>query len=160
MTGPRTKAVIASGIVDDDALLQLQKWGLPIDLGENIEPLLSAVGIANAMLDAVTSEDAVELRSTDLDIVRNYLDNRQRGRLHVPNPEAPGKTVGISVDYCVTTMGEVVIPWTSEGISDSLLDPESYLKPIGRDRIYFEDIRELFHGEHKAFLVCVPAKGA
>jgi hypothetical protein len=77
----------------------------------------------------------------------------------VPNPDNPGKTVGIPVEYCKTRLGEIVIPWTSESINDTILDDRTYLKPVGEDRIYFADVRELFHGGHKAFMVCEPAKG-
>ena len=108
-------------------------------------------------MEAVESEEAVEIRATDLDIVTQYLASRKKAKLHVPNPEDPEKTVGIQVEYCRTRLGEVVIPWTSESINDTLLDERTYLKPVGEDRIYFADVRELFYGDHKAFMVCDPS---
>jgi hypothetical protein len=161
MTQPVTKAVVEAGIVGGDALAQLQRWlqpGLPLDVPDGGEPLVSAAAVAQKIMEAVESEEAVEIKATDLDIVRQYLSARRKARLHVPNPEDPGKTVGIQVEYCRTRLGEVVIPWTSESINDTLLDERTYLKPVGEDRIYFADVRELFYGDHKAFMVCEPAK--
>lgn len=161
MTRPVTKVVVESGIVDEDALAQLARWGFPIEVGQPREDYaLSAADVARRILQAVEDEESVEVRATDLDIVTEYLKKRQRAKLHVPNPEEGGrKTIAIPVEFCFTKMGEVVIPWTSESINDTLLDPETYLKPIGGERIYFADVRELFYGDHKAFMVCVPAKG-
>lgn len=156
------QAVVDAGIVDPDAMRQLQRWlqpGLEVSLEANEDLIVSAAGIAQMILEAISDGDAVELRSTDLDIVHEYLKSSKRARLHVPNPEPGGRdTIGISVEYCLTKMGEVVIPWTSESINDTLLDPLTYLKPVGEDRIYFADVRELFYGDHKAFMVCVPAR--
>lgn len=162
MSQPVTKAVVATGVVGGDAYAQLQRWiqpGLPVDMWADGEPSVSASAVAQRIMDAVESEDAIEIRATDLDIVQQYLQSRKKAKLHVPNPEDHDKTVGIQVEYCLTRLGEVVIPWTSESINDTLLDERTYLKPVGGDRIYFADVRELFYGEHKAFMVCEPARG-
>lgn len=153
------KAVVESGIVDQDALAQLKKWGFLTDLEPGADPVLSGVGLAQQILEAMESEDAVEMRSTDLDIIKEYLSSRKRAKLHVPDPENEGKTVGIPVEYCLTKMGEVVIPWKSESINDMLVNDDTYLKPTGEARIYFADVRELFYDDHKAFVVCTPARG-
>lgn len=153
------KAVVEAGIVDQDALAQLQRWGFALDLQPGAEPIVSAAEVAQRILDAVGSDEEVELRSTDLDIIKDYISSRQKARLHVPDPEDEDKTVGIPIEYCLTQMGEVIIPWTSESINDMLLDDRTYLKPTGQARIYFSDVRELFYGDHKAFVVCTPMKG-
>ena len=163
MTRPIMQVVVDSKIVDDDALAQLQRWMQPgldnVAASSSEGVVVSAESIAQAMLEAMTDGDAVELRSTDMDIVREYLAHSRKAKLHVPNPEPGGReTIGIPVQYCLTKMGEVVIPWTSEAINDTLLDPVTYLKPVGQDRIYFADVRELFYGEHKAFMVCEPVR--
>ena len=152
------RVVIDAGIVDRDAIAQLQRWGFLTDVEIALEPAISAASLARRILDSMESEETVELRSTDLDIIKDYLSSRNRARLHVPSPEEPGKTVGIPVEYSLTQMGEIVIPWTSESINDQLLNENTYLKPTGGSRIYFADVRELFYGEHKAFVVCTPAK--
>lgn len=152
------KAVVESGIVDQDALAQLQRWGFALDLQPGKEPLISAAEIAQKILDAVESEDSVELRSTDLDIIKEYLKSSSKARLHVPSPDDVKKTIGIPVEFCRTSLGDIVIPWTSEAINDLLLDERTYLKPTGEARIYFADVRELFYGDKKAFVVCTPSK--
>jgi hypothetical protein len=155
MSRAAARAVVESGIVDADALAQLHRWGYALDLVPGTEPVASASALARKILDAVESEDAVELRSTDLDIIKEYSKASRRARLHLPG--ADDKTVGLPVEYCVTKMGEIVIPWTSEDINDLLLDDRTYLKPTGESRIYFADVRELFYGDKKAFVVCTPA---
>lgn len=152
------KAVVESGIVEEDAIAELQRWGYlkDIEIGPNG---VTGVDLARRILDAIESEEEVELRSTDLDIIKDYLSSHQRARLHVPAPGKPGQTVGLQVEYSVTKMGEVVIPWTSDSINDQLLNDDTYLKPTGGARIYFADVRELFYGDRKAFVVCTPAKG-
>jgi hypothetical protein len=153
------KAVLESGIVDKDALAQLQRWGHLTDVEISADEAVTATGIAQRIIDAIESKDEIELRSTDLDIIKDYLKSRRRARLHVPSPEREGQTVGIPVEYSSTKMGEIVIPWTSESINDQLLNEDTYLKPTGGPRIYFADVRELFYGDHKAFVVCTPARG-
>lgn len=159
MSRPVAQAVIDSGIIDANTIAQLQRWGFLLDVQPGGPEEISAADIAQNILDAVESEEAVELRSTDLDIIKEYLKSRKKARLHVPDPAGDKKTVGIPVDYCLTQMGEVVIPWTSEAIHDLLLDEETYLKPIGEERIYFADVRELFYDDHKAFVVCTLVRG-
>jgi len=152
------KVVVEAGLIDENALAQLKRWGFALDLEPGKEPVVSAGEIAKRIIDAVESEEAVELRSTDLDIVKEYLSSRQKAKLHVPNPDDEAKTVGIPVEFSFTKMGEVVIPWTSEAINDMLLDERTYLKPLGKSRIHFSDVRELFYGDHKAFVVCTPTR--
>lgn len=159
MTRPVAQAVIDSGIIDDNALAQMKRWGFLLDVEPGGPSEISATEVAQNILDAVESEEAVELRSTDLDIIKAYLSSRRKARLHVPSPDEEDKTVGIPVDFCVTKMGEVVIPWTSEAIHDLLLHENTYLKPVGEERIYFADVRELFYDDHKAFVVCTPVRG-
>jgi hypothetical protein len=156
MSKAMAKAIVESGIVDEDALLQLKRWGYITDLVPGADPIQSSVALAERIVAALEGEEEVELRSTDLDIIRDYLAHRRRGKLHVPSPEEAGKTVGMAIEYCWTRMGDVVIPWTSEAINDLLLNENTYLKPTGEARIYFADVRELFYDDHKAFVVCTP----
>ena len=154
MTRPAARAVVEVGIVDKDALAQLRRWGFPLDCAAPEDVVLPPGEATKRIMEAVSSEESVEVRDTDLDIVREYMGQRLAAKLHVPNPEEGKATIGIPVEYCRTTLGEVVIPWTSEAISDILLDPMTYLKPLGQPRLYFVDVRELYYGDHKAFLVC------
>lgn len=160
MSRPVAKAMIETGLLDHDALAQLQRWGYLLDceLDEEVDTTVSATDIAEEILEAIESGEAVEMRSTDLDIIHQYLASRERAKLHILKDDGSNKTVGLSVEYCLTKLGEYVIPWTSDPIHEQLLDPSTYLKPVGKDRVYFIDVRELFYDDRKAFIVCTPAK--
>lgn len=150
---PATQAMIDSGLIDSANIAQLKKWGLLSGEGEPIEVLSSP----NAIVDRIRAvlESAVEMRDTDLDVIKLYIQKREKGKLHLP-PETGTKTVPISIEYCKTKMGEYVIPWTSEDISDLLLDPRTYLKTADKKHIRFVDIRELYYDDVKSFIVCAP----
>ena len=156
---PRTKAVMESGILPDSVIDQMRKWGLvtsSVDKNEN----LNASDVAGLLQSAVESESAVQLRDTDLDIVTQYLNQQSKGRLYFPTPsEDPNSEDRVSfteVFFCPLLTGEYVIPWQGESIRDLLLDPRAYLKPSGGEKIHFADVRDLFFGDTKAFIVCRP----
>lgn len=160
MSSEVVKTVVESGIVDANSLAQLQRWGFITDLDiKEAEQTITATEVCERILEAVESKAAVEMRHTDLDVVRDYLETRRSARLHVPNPEEPGKTLSIPMEFCETRLGEIVLPWSSDAIADMIVHEQTYLKPTGEARIYFADVRELFYGEHKAFMICTPAKG-
>ncbi len=83
MTRPVAQVVVDTGIVDPDALAQLQRWGYLHDIDLEGDEVVSAREAAERILEAVESHEAVELRSTDLDIIKQYLASRKKGRLHV-----------------------------------------------------------------------------
>lgn len=155
MDGPQTKAVVESGIVPEADLAQLQRWRLlPADLRVPVKGL-TADEILVKIREANNSVEAVEIRSTDLDILKAYMASKVQGRLYL----ASGKrTTSVRVDYAVLPSGNIVIPWQDENIADLMLDPDTNLKPVGGKRIYFSDVDDLFFGEHKAFMICTPAK--
>lgn len=155
MDGPQTRAVLESGIVPESDLAQLQRWKLlPHDLQVPVKGL-TADEILSKIREANNSVEAVEIRSTDLDILKEYMKGKVQGRLHLADDSGPSS---IKVDYAVLPSGNIVIPWQDENIADIMLSPETYLKPVGAKRIYFSDVDDLFFGEHKAFMVCTPAK--
>jgi hypothetical protein len=161
MDKPLTQAVLESGLVDSDTLTQLVRWRmLSADEVEDYAKNLANTpdSIVQKIHTALDSGDAVEVRDTDPDVIAHFLQTRRKAKLHVPNPDAEGKTLGIPVEYSVNKMGEYLIPWTSEGIRDLMLDELTYIKPVGEPRVYFADVRELFYGDHKAFMVCTPAE--
>ncbi len=160
MSSEVAKTVVESGIVDRHSLEQLRRWGFLLDVEPKPDaPDLTASDLVDRIVEAIESRDAVEIRSTDLDAVRDYLSTRRPARLHVPNPDQPGKTVSIPIEYFITRLGEIVLPWSSDSIADLITNEGTYLKPTGEARIYFADVRELFFGEHRAFMICTPAKG-
>ena len=157
MDKPVTKAVLETGIVDEASLKQLRKWGM---LDDDAQPLdfdgQSSEAIVERIREAVESGDAVQIRDTDLDAARQFLGSRQKGKLHLPSPEDDEKTVPLTVEFCILKLGEYLLPWSSEGVQTLLTNRRTYLKPVGKPRVYFEDVRELFFGDKKAFVVCTP----
>lgn len=155
-----TNAVLESGLVDSAVIAELKRWGAPLDWSG--KTLTDLPQILAKIQEALESKDTVELRDTDLDILSTYLTGKLSGRLVLPNTS--GRAHSEAVDYCVTKLGEYVIPWTSEDIRDLLLDQRTYLrlsKQPGQDKptkVFFCDVRELFFGTRKAFVVCTPAK--
>jgi hypothetical protein len=149
--------MVQSGLIDEDWLKQMRGWGL-LSTPEEAEPITDPQVLVDRLREVIESREAVELRDTDLDIVRQYLAKREKGKLHVPNPEESGKTVPLPVEFCRTVLGEYVIPWTSESIRDLLTDEQTYLKVVGRPRIQFQEVRELFYDRQRAFVVCTPTE--
>ncbi len=156
---PLAIAVIRSGIISKDSLAQFAKWGMPVhviseeDIIDDTDVLLSMIK------EALDGPDQVALRDTDLDILKLWLDvNRQRkGKLIV----ADGKDKATrTIIYCLSPLGEYIIPWTSEDISFMMLNPESYLviedEEGNKSKVYFAEVREIYIGAHKSFMACMP----
>mgnify|MGYP003405144943 FL=1 len=155
---PLGKAVIRAGLVDDSTLSELRRWGLPVqvaDAGVTIEDAATAVRV---LQDALESGDQVRMQDTDLDIVQRWLDpaNQVTGKLvlHADEQKSTSKVI-----FCWTVMHEVAFPWKSDSIEDLLLGENSYLQYVDpktskEHRCFFSDVRELYIGDTKAFLVC------
>lgn len=162
MERPMTHAAVSCGLIDADMLAQLKKWKMLSD--DEIESwantaLNTPKSIVQKIHEALESEELVEIRDTDPDVVSLWLRTRQKAKLHVKNPEDEDKTISVPVEYCLSKLGEYIIPWTSEAIRDLLLEEGTYLKPLGKPRVRFVDVRELFYDDRKVFIVCVPEKG-
>lgn len=155
MKGPITQAMLDVGIIDKDAMGQLQNWGLMSrELEDPAHEFANADEAYQHIMEAVESGEAVETRDTDFTVLKQYLATKVKGKLHVPNPDDKGTTVGIPVYYGRTKMGDVIMPYLEETIMDMLLDGQTYLKPVGQEKLFFRDTRTLFYDEHPAFVVC------
>ena len=150
MSRELSMAVLRAGLISPSAVAEIKRWGLPLDVEEVEEPATSAEEAIALIREALDAQSMVEIRDTDLDIMKAYLEHQERGRLVI-------KKEAIPVSFCKLRTGEYAIPWLSESISDLLLDGESHLK-IGRKKVYLYDIREVFFGEMKAFMVCMPGR--
>lgn len=156
---PKTKAVVASGVLaEDDTLAQFQRWGTLSPEALQERPLKSPDEIVGRIQESMESDDALELRDTDLDAVRNFVAQRKRGRMYLPSTGTEGKLRHSDVLYHVTAMGEYLVPYQGDEIRDRLLDQRAYLKPPGEPPVYIADIRELYYGDRKVFMVCAPAE--
>lgn len=154
MNKPVSVAVIESGLIPDEVLAEMTRWGLPLVTVDESQVARSPEQVVRRIQEALEGEDVIRLRDTDLDMIRYYLTEQKPGRLHV-------EETSFDVFFCRTKLGEYVIPWKSESIQDMMVDPKTYLsfseKTDGasvRHKVFFSDVRELYFGDTKAFMVC------
>lgn len=151
--------MILAGIVTKEMATEIACWGMPLDelldldLGEAPKSTEEAL---DRIRQAIEDRDQVEIRATDLDIMRRYLENQEEGKLHLEDPVTEQKS-NIKIFFARTEMGQIIIPWRSETIEDLLLNPESYLR-VGDRKLFFGAIEELFFGKQKTFLLCTVAE--
>jgi hypothetical protein len=148
-----TKAVLMSGAIDSGMLQELSKWKLPIDTVED-KPYESPEEVIAAIEEALTGADQVELRTTDLDILKQYFRTCRPGKL-VLNTE--GGNGEIDIRFGVSSMGEYIIPWNADSIVEFILDKESYLLDVRR-KVFMSEVQELYFGPDKVFMLCTPDK--
>jgi hypothetical protein len=146
------KAVAASGAIDEGMLQELQKWKVPLNLPDTVELETDVDAVISRIQEAISDKEMVEIRDTDLDLLKRFLRDRKKGRLYLVS-DSTGEKTNFTIRYCVTSTGEYAIPWESESIEDMLVADGSYLK-TDEGRVYFHTVRECFFGEHKAFIVC------
>lgn len=156
---PIATAVVRSGLVDETALAEMQRWGLPIDLIEEKEVIDTHEGVVQVIQDALESLEQVRMQDTDLDIVKRFIsnDHRREGQLHLRENDQKGRA---KTFFCRTHMGDFVFPWRAESIFDMMTNGETFFSWTDdegqKQKTYFSSARELFVGEHKAFMVCTP----
>jgi hypothetical protein len=155
-----TQAVLRAGLVTEAQIAEMKRWAPPSlsadDVPEEPKSLAESVALIN---DALQSDGYVLMRETDLEAVRQYAATSQRSILHL-EPEGV-EAQDIEVTYGKTPIGEYIIAWHSESIQDLLTNGLTYLVVRPTDgsveRVFFKDVRELFFGTTKAFMVCVPS---
>lgn len=125
------------------------RWD-PEQSSKNIED------VAQIIEEVMQSEGYAVTRSTDLEVLPQYLATQQSGTLHVsiyttdPTVESEAD---IQIIFGRTTLGDYIIPWKSESIAAEITNGFCYLRTAEGD-IFFSGVQELFFGDHKAFMVC------
>ena len=159
---PIAVAVVCSGLVSSETLSEIRRWGLPIDFVEPDRVISNPRQIADLIQNALEGEDQVKISETDLDVLTRFLDpkHQREGTLVVRSGDQKSTS---KVLYCVTPLGEFAIPWVSESISDLMTNGQTYLRfktcEGENEHVKFIDVREVFFGDRKAFMVCAPATG-
>ncbi len=153
---PMISAVLKAGLINEKQLAEFKRFGSPcLDSDAKAETPDSPEEVVNLISSALQSEGFVLVRETDLEVVHNYLNKSEEGVLHLESLE--GAKDDVSVRYCKTPLGEYVIPWNGDGISDLLINGQTYLiESNGFKGVTFDSTRELFFGQQKAFVVCRP----
>jgi len=148
-----TRVMAQSGALDPSMLQEFAKWKLPIEVPDD-DPLDTAEEVVEAIEAAVESQEQVEIRATDLDVLRQYMRTQAKGKLHISTELEKGS---FPVTYGTTKFGEYIIPWQAESLVDYLTNGESHLK-VGGNQVYFATVQELFFGDRKVFILCTPRR--
>jgi hypothetical protein len=149
-----TKAVLKAGIITPNMLAEMKRFSPFIDRAAEAEAPKELEQAAKIVADALEAQEYTLIRETDLDILQQYVESHLEGMLHVEVVEEK-LPAEFAVTYCVSKTGEYVIAWTGESIEDVLTNGMTYLR-TGVREVFFEDARELWYGEKKAFVVCMP----
>ena len=148
-----SKTIIKSGLVEPDTLQEFRRWGAPIPFvptEETIEPNQ----IPSAIEEAMQKEDFIKVKETDLEVLQQYLRTQRRGVLHFH--ALADQEEKFEVSFGLTSLSEVILPWTDdEDISDFMVNGRTYLETDGK-KIHFKDVRQLYYGDRRAFMICVP----
>lgn len=158
-----SQAVARSGALDANMLRELVRWRLPGVVVPDDGQFNTPEEAVEAIEEAVTSKDQVEVRVTDLDVLKNFLQTRKTGKLHIVNDEGPSEQEAKgtwSVTFGTikrTNHTDYILPWNSDSIEALLTNGRSYLLD-DKKRVYFSLVTELYFGDQKAFIVCTPTK--
>lgn len=159
-----TKAVLKAGLITPNMLREMKRFSPFIDRDAEVEEPKELEAAAKIIADALESQEYTIVRETDLDVLRQYIESHVDGTLHVEDV-AEEEPMEFEVSYCVAKTGEYIIAWTADSIADLLTNGATYLRTaVGsngfiRD-VHFKDVRELWYGEKKAFVVCVPRESS
>lgn len=161
MSRPIINAVVEAGLVPSEALDELAQWGIHITADRDLS-LSTPEAIAKHLRDAIESEEQVRIDETDLDLLHTYLDTKHQKKGRLILKEGKRHTTSF-VTFCLTPMGGYAIPWTDEDFPDILINGQTHLRwqdegDSEAHDVYFSDLREVFFGGRKMFVVCTPAK--
>jgi hypothetical protein len=145
-----TRAVLKAGLISPAQLQEMKRISPVIDPEAEVQDPVPLDLAVKYIRDALESEEYVLIRETDLEVLRQYTQSVQKGTLRIDG-------IDIDVSFGKTKLGEFIIPWISASISEYMTQPTTWLMVEGADKTYFRDVRELFFGEQKAFMVCMPA---
>jgi len=152
---PVAKVVIRAGLVPDEMLAQLAKWGVPLEHVSDKETLSDMNDIVEQLQSALDSKDQAQFCESDLDLIREYIDptKQRQGTLFI---RQGNKKDRVKVTFCITSLHKYAIPWMDETNLDDYLD-EIRLRYKEKGEIVevrLSDVREVHFGAHKAFIVC------
>jgi hypothetical protein len=157
---PLSEVIMRSGLVDDDALSEFTRWGIPHQPPPEELKVQDLDVLVDLLREAMESGDLVEIHTTDLDALKLWLSFNNgmlpgEGRLFLKNGDNSnwGKC-----SYVQNINGEYLFPWNSDDITDLLTNGESCLVLADKTKVFFESARELYYGDKKCFVACAPRK--
>jgi hypothetical protein len=144
------KVVQQAGLVEKDTVAELQRWGSPIAVpppGPEVPVEIAPVLIERAMQE----QDFVQVRETDLEVLKQYLSTQEVGVLKLE--DIRGNTERVDVMFGKTPHGEYIIPWIDEKITDLYSEHLVSLHVDDFGWVLLKDPRELYYGDRKVFTV-------
>lgn len=151
-----TELMARLNLLPKEVAAEFSRWGHPQPEGAASNE--TAEVVVTALRERIEGEEATDIRQTDLDVLHQYMDSRQTGRLHLVIKGLTGEEVSsgdLKIVFGKTPRGEYIIPWNHDSIEEYLVDHDTYLQD-GRRRVRFKTTRELWYGESKAFVVATP----
>jgi hypothetical protein len=144
------ETVLRTGIISPNMLAEMKRISPVIDREVTVpdEPIPFELA-ASMISEALQAEEYVEVRETDLEIFAQYNKTETDGLLRVGNED-------IKVKYGSTCAGEFIISWSGESVHELMTDPETHLVRFNGVIVHFRDVRELYFGKQKVFMVCTP----
>lgn len=146
------KLMVRSGVLTEEQVAQFKKWGMA-GLEGNGEPLESAHEFMREVEMALQKEEMVLVRETDFSALHDYLKKQRQGTLFLDTGETSTEA---AVSYTLAKTGEYLLPWNGENVADLLANGLTYLMTDQNERVSFYEVRELYYGDIKAFVVCRP----
>lgn len=147
------KLMVRSGILKENQIEQFKHWGMQGLEGKG-EPLESVKEFLSEVELALQQQELVLVRETDFSALHDFLKKQHQGVLHL---ETGTTSSDVHVAYTVSKTGEYIMPWAGENVSDLLANGQTHLVPEEGGAVYFCEVRELFYGQQKAFVVCRPS---
>lgn len=151
---PIIDVILKAGLLSKQQLEEMKRISPVIDRDAEVGEPVDLELASRLVLDALEREEYVLVRETDLEVLRQYASSAKSGALYIEGED--GHT-SFDVTFGRTTMGDYVIAWRGESIKELMTNGLTHLLD-GVEPIYFQDVRELFFGEQKAFMVCVPLR--
>ena len=149
------RAVVEAGLVEEPVLVQLQRWGIPIEAAPE-KTLQTKEQVLEHIRESIEGEDMVRIDETALDLLHSFLDpqHKKPGRLILKDGK---KHITLNIVFSMTRLGEVAIPWTADEDPALLLGDGTHLKYKDGEQdkdVAFHDYRNVYFGEKRAFVVC------
>ena len=153
---PIADAVVRAGLVDDNVLQQMARWGIQITAVPDEKILRDPQSVIEHIRNAIESKAHVSVDETDLDLLRRFLskEHQKQGRLIVKEGRSHSTQ---NIVFCMTQMGECAIPWTDDEEPYVMVNGETHLKwadDEGDHDVTFLDMRTVSFGNKRMFVVC------
>jgi hypothetical protein len=154
------KALAQAGLLPPEAVKQFKRWNPdavgdiePSDIPDEPKPIDE---IVPQICGVMTAKEQVDIRETNLEVDQIFKQTKVTAVLHLVDDNQSGN-IDVEVGRLLT--GEFLLPWSSEGIEDIMTNGRTCLQigqaPSVRE-VYFSDVRDLYFGDSKAFMVCTP----